>query len=330
MLKDMCIGGPAQMRLAKHIVWTCFHHLLALLLPSSCVRRTYDKLAVSLLRGPQGWMNPTIARKLGQLGFKSVAPTLDEVSLRSRLLTLNRRQWLRIQELYKLARASVFHEDNPLVPELQRWFESSALKALCEASDLALDHGFFRLDDVNCLTFVPSFRVALLKKGALSKMLCKIFQEGGSHHEGLRLLRAWLDRRIRGVFGDYWPSYTRLSQIIRSLKYVGQYCPPRVLNALLHVLIDGVVLSCEGETYPFCLLNQHCGGANSMSHYAYSLCWQNSLSRYNADTPFLHNLLRPPGIHTRHLGWKAFWLVKAINAPELFQALFRQIWSRMC
>ena len=187
--------------------------------------------------------------------------------------------------------------------------------------EVVLSYGFFKLEDCNAVSLRPSFRAPLLRKGGLAKVLKKMFTEGGSESEASRLLYSWLDRRLRRVFGDSWPSHTRLLQVVCSLIYVGRHCSPRVLNALFRVLTDGVVLSCEGETYPHCLLNRQCGGRNCMSHYVRSLCWQMSLSRYNADSPFLHNLLRPPGLHTKHMGWKAFWLVKSLNWSRSFPGL---------
>ena len=193
---------------------------LSLLLPPPYVVSVYDKLAMSIMRGPPGCMNPGIMRFLGRLGFTSVPPSLVKASVRSRLLTLTRRHWFHIRNLYQLIHARAHHDELPTLAPLRLWFASSALVALFEVgenlAEIAIAHGF-KLDLEGHLSMCPAFRALLMRKGGLAKVLGRHFADEGSFEAGARLLYTWLDKRLRRVFGDHWCSHTRLRQVVRSL-----------------------------------------------------------------------------------------------------------------
>ena len=314
MINAMAIGAPACMRLARIVVWTCFNHLLSAFLPTPAVELAFNRIARAMFRGPPGWMPSNILQHFDELGLKLRAPCVHEMSLRLRILALARRKLWHIPNLFRRCDALVHHEELPLVPKLHAWFKSSFLAALHDACMRSVNLGLCSLEEEE-LRPRPKLQKLLMCRKRLQRLIVEYFsQADGPLAGGRRLVHAWIDRRIQRVLGHGWSSHLRISQVIRSLRYTATHCPPRVFNALLRVLTDGVVLEHDGQRYEGCLLCEGCGGENSMAHYARSLCWQRSLCNlYPSDHPFLSSLLRPPGIHTKHMAWRAFWLVKSLN-----------------
>ena len=212
------------------------------------------------------------------------------------------------------AHACVRSDDAALSPPLLTWLESSTLTSLEHAARAAVHGGLLSYHSSGSLRLKSRLERALGSKGVFAKMLRRMLEEPGQMLDGGGAIAGqWLDRRVNRCHGQRFASFCLVGKYIRHMQIVGRHGPPKLLNAMLRLLTGGVVLS-GGENR--CLLCSGCLGANSVSHYASSLCWLGpSLRRmFSVRFTVMQRLACTPQKEaTLKTAWMCYWLVQGIN-----------------
>ena len=310
-------GAPALIRLARNLLWSITHHVMAVMMPDACLEATFERLCCSLFRGPSGWLSPKARRALSLIGWASLPPQVAELSFRLRVRAVIRHPDWRTIGAFERAKEGFAREDQLLVPFLGDWFRNSLTFALGETARVGILHGFFCLsDDGASVSVGPRLQRCLWNPKARARLLFEALVKDGAisppmGHE----LRAWFLKRSPRVLGSEWSSLRRLERVMHHIRLAAKTVPPRAINAFTRLMLDGGLLQSPGIIERKCLLCCVCGGENLLCHYVYSRCWHGTISsRYPLGVNIPLALTRPPSRElSGQIAWVAFWLVKSLN-----------------
>ena len=259
---------------------------------------------------------------LDQLGIRFPPPLVAELAFRLQVRALMRRKDWPLIEIDDRIRRHVFGDDAPLLPFFAAWYHRSAHANLMEVFRVASLHGLLCADR-GYVVMRAKLQKVMHHKLRFCKLLRSVLaSEEGVLANGAHIVHEWLLRRVVRVFGRLFSCNVRVSHIIGHLKLLSKKAPPRVLNAAIRIVSDGVVLQPPGGLCHDCLVCVSCRGGISLQHYVSSLCWRHGMitKRYPRGLNFVHVLSHSPSFSvTSDWGWVCYWLVRAINFARCSQ-----------
>eukprot|EP00971_Amphidinium_carterae_P236321 4689821-Amphidinium_carterae.1 len=132
-ISAMHLGSPAQLGLARIVLWSCASHILSMSSPTAEVINAYQYATKQLIKGPQGWMNSLVASHLQELGW----PAQVETPIAS-AMKLQTHALVRLRYDVQTRHAQLVHAslqcDALAVPLVQAWFHGSSHTALAETA----------------------------------------------------------------------------------------------------------------------------------------------------------------------------------------------------
>ena len=263
------LGAPSLLKVARNLLWAIANHMLSVMIPDGSLEVTFERLCNALFRGPSGWLPPKARKALGFIGWSALPPSVSELSFRLRVRAISRHQDWPIVMLYERACRALAREDEFLIPFLGDWFRNSLIFALGETARIGLLHGLFSLSaDGRSVSLSSKMKRALSKPKACMKLLHETLLREGSAVAPRELdLITWFLRRSPRVLGEVFSSLRAVERMMAHIRCAARHVPPRVLNAMTRLTVDGVLLTSPEVSEKRCLLCLGCGGENSMSHY---------------------------------------------------------------
>ena len=310
------VGAPALLGISKSLLWSIAHHSLAMFRVDSELEVCFRRLVAFLIKGPPQWLPHSVAIHLDKLGIRSPPPLVAELAFRLQVRALLRRNAWPLIRIDSRIRGLVFGDSAPLLPYLASWYQQSAHSNLMEVFRVASLHGLMT-EEAGYVVARSKLQKTLVNKVHFCKLLRSVLSsEEGVLSNGANIIHDWLLRRVTRVFGRSFSCNVRVSCIMAHLKLLSKKAPPRVVNAAIRVVSDGIVLQPPEGLCHDCLLCVACGGRNQIQHYVSSLCWRNGLimKRHPRGSNFVKVLSHQPSVSTTtDWGWTCFWLVRAIN-----------------
>ena len=329
-VRDLGVGAPALLFLAKGLLWACASHQLAMYSADASLAQAFRSAQSSLLRGPPGWMNHGVSINLKELGWSHPPIDVRELEVKQLSFILRKLDHPFVRRFMEI-REAVFSDEAPLKPFLGGWAMHGAYASLNAIIEQAVRHNVFSVGSSHMLRVCSGLRDIQSSRKAFLKMLatwlsCPDEPRACASH----IVWSWLHKRLVRTWGDSVVSYRFVCRVRDYLISIGKQCPPRHHNAALRLLTGGVHLySIEEEAFErHCLLVRGCLGENSLDHYARSACWHHhSLACNVRPSLSLFAILGTPvtRARARALGSLAYLLVKALNWARSVRCEYRPL-----
>ena len=235
LLRDLQIGAPAALKLAQFILWSCLGHLFAVFQEPEVCRTVFTRVTRMLVRGPANWIQQAQIWHLDLLRWPVAPPHPLSVGFRRRIRLICRKEWWSILDDVRLLREGVFHLEAPIRPFLAHWFESSSHTCLAETVRVAVLGGLFAEQEDGTLRPRAPLRSALTTSTGLGKLIRSWLSKPGQPlHDGRRIIKCWLGRRMSRTLGHDWTSDVVLERMLGHFAALKRSSSPKFLNALLN------------------------------------------------------------------------------------------------